>query len=260
MRFAALILALTLSACQKPSLVCGGEPPAWVPGPDFACSKQLLGSMTCPRGQVGWGYLCTEDLCWRLYNDGPCAPAYSVPDPGMVDSGTPDSGSGVCAASGGLPPQFNPNGACTASIAGAMICPAGPSSGYGYECSDAGCWTAFADGPCSSGAPDSGTRCLGGGCDAGEEGRVQCNSGLRAVCSAGCWVDTGVCSADAGLLCGSAFGVRPSSECTPALVGSTVCPAGPSSGYGYTCTARGCWDGFLDGPCAYFDAGAGDGG
>lgn len=150
---------------------------------------------------------------------------------------------------------------CTEEYFGANVCFGGAGSGYGYECQDAGCWQFYFDGPCVS-RSDAGPGCnVADVCTAGEEGNLSCRGGLRAQCYGGCWIDTGLCQPDAGLLCGTQLGTgaTPTEQCTPALAGTRVCSAGPTAGYGYVCTNRGCWDGFLDGPCTTRDAGS-DGG
>lgn len=274
--------ALALVGCQKAGGVCGGDPHPSVPGPDFACTAQVAGSMVCPRGQIGWGYECMQSQCWRLFVDGPCAPPFVPSDAGAADAG-PDAGScsgvlactveggrqcsnaaqlecrqgcwvevGACVVDAGMlcaPSGFPvaPDLGCSASLTGANICPAGPSAGYGYQCSDAGCWQSFSDGECVE-PGDAGSSCSAARRCA-EEGAVECRSGLRSWCYGGCWVDTGACS-DAGVTCGFRGPQVPTERCTAARLDTAVCPAGPGSGYGYTCTALGCWSGFLDGPCS----------
>jgi hypothetical protein len=90
--------------------------------------------------------------------------------------------------SGGL---VEPSEACTPNLVGAMICPGGPGSGYGFTCTQNACWQFFYDGPC---AVFPGGSCFGASCSAAEEGQIECRSGLRSRCASGCWTDTGVCS------------------------------------------------------------------
>ncbi|MDP1825464.1 MAG: hypothetical protein Q8L48_19555 [Archangium sp.] len=292
MRLTAILIVVALSGCQKPGSVCGGEPPSYVPGPDFACTPQLIGSMVCPRGQVGWGYQCTDAMCWQLFMDGPCAPPFVTADAGPPDAGLPDASTcaaaDLCASEGSqqcrnttqlecrqgcwspigtcgfdasvfcqpsfLPAQFDPNGSCTEPIFGASICPLGPGSGYGFHCTDGGCWEAFADGPCVS-AGDAGRFCpVTERCS--DEGRLECRGGLRSWCTSGCWLDVGLCGVDAGLVCGPSAADEPTAPCLPGLVGTSVCLTGNTAGSSYTCTGQLCWS--FNGVCSA-DAGA-DGG
>ncbi len=236
MRVQLAVLLMLVAGCQRSSDVCPGSDPGVGPVPDFVCTQQLVGSMVCPGGQIGYGYQCTDDACWRLFADGPCTPAFSA-DAGGVDAGT-DAGVcpgsactqqgdlqcdgsnrlqqcqqgcfvqiGTCGIDGGADGGLlcgaplggtRPRGACTAERAGATICPGGPGSGTGFDCSDAGCWNPFLDGPCSapydSGVPPCGLarRCPG------EEGRITCRGDFRSVCSSGCWLDLDVCTPDGG--------------------------------------------------------------
>lgn len=259
MRIIVLAAMGFFASCQKPeAAVCGRSPSPGVPTPDFACTSQLAGSMICPGGQVGWGYECTDDQCWALFLDGPCASPFSVMDAGSsADAGL------LCSA-----PIFStqPDGPCTAGLVGAEICPAGPGSGFGYRCAAAECWLTFADGPCGGGPSCSGTPR-----DCGAEGQVACRAGLRAICSSGCWVDTGLCSADGGLpdagidggpdggfFCrGNPAPTGPNAACTASILGASICPAGPGSGFGFQCEDAGCWQFFFDGPCTPREADAG---
>ncbi len=127
----------------------------------------------------------------------------------------------LCAGSGSE--SDAPDLACTAQWQGAEICTA-PGRGFGYRCLPEGCWARFGDGPCGAAPGDAGM------------------------------------APDAGsFFCGgqSGFPVAPSEPCTAALFGTTVCPGGPTAGYGYSCSSQGCWNAFFDGPCApQPDAGA----
>ena len=167
---------------------------------------------------------------------------------------------GLCADSVLGPPL--PGFDCTAALEGAVVC----SSDSGYGCTRERCWSLFRDGCMAplletdagrdAGADDDAGTDAGacGGaptCTATEEGTARCVASRRELCEAGCWRSRGACL-DAGVdLCsGSGAPRAPVDPCTSDVEGVMICPAGPSSGYGYACTATGCWSIFFDGPCA----------
>lgn len=103
MRVQLAVLLMLVAGCQRSNDVCPGSDPGVGPVPDFACTPQLVGSMVCPGGQIGHGYQCADEGCWRLFADGPCTPPFSV-DAGGVDAG-PDGGvcpGAVCTQQGDL--------------------------------------------------------------------------------------------------------------------------------------------------------------
>jgi hypothetical protein len=110
-----------------------------------------------------------------------------------------DGGVNVCNP-GGAP--LLPVDACESDVDGVMICPAGTSSGYGYQCTPTGCWTFFFDGPCSAPlASDAGTNCpfAGQTCSTAELGQERCENRVRQRCGGpGCWTNVGLCPRDGG--------------------------------------------------------------
>lgn len=65
------------------------------------------------------------------------------------------SSSGLCHPPSGYTPE--PDHACTSQNVGEQVCPGGPGSGSGYECTPQLCWSEFADGPCAGAwHPDGG--------------------------------------------------------------------------------------------------------
>ena len=200
MRLRLVLFLMAAMGCQRAGGVCEGGSPGVGAVPETACTREAVGEMVCPSGQIGYGYRCTEAECWRVFADGPCAYPFIPDDAGMMDAGAGDAGTDagseavvLCASS---PSPARPSGACTASRLGAFICPAGAGNGSGYECTAAGCWQPFFDGPCSA-RVDGGMACGPERACPAEEGQVTCRGELRSKCYGGCWVDLDVC-ADGG--------------------------------------------------------------
>lgn len=62
---------------------------------------------------------------------------------------------GLCRAPSGFTPE--PDHPCTSQNVGEKVCPRGPGSGSGFECTPQLCWSEFFDGPCAGAwHPDGG--------------------------------------------------------------------------------------------------------
>lgn len=104
---------------------------------------------------------------------------------------------GLCS---GSPAPVSPAQPCTAPAEGVIVCPEGPTSGYGYQCSG-GCWRFLFDGPCASGSvmEDGGYLCQGIPCAVSERGQRRCNGLADEICgNEGCWVPVALCTPDGG--------------------------------------------------------------
>lgn len=120
-----LVAVVVVTSCAQPDGRCasavGGNKP--VPPPAFDCTADLKGSFVCPRGQVGWGYMCTGQ-CWSFMYDGPCV-ALPLQEDGGSQATPPCADGGV------------PSLSCPGQIEeGSVIC----NSEGDFQCVG-GCWT-----------------------------------------------------------------------------------------------------------------------
>lgn len=155
MRWSILAVLFVGVACEKPGGICaGGSPfPDGGPPPEALCTPELIGTTVCPAGKSGWGYSCTDRLCWSFFLDGPCSSPFGCQTP------------------------------CLASEEGVSECRGDQARGC-----VGGCWGSTASIKCDA-SPDGG-QCqtkAATACTAIREGEVACEADAGLRCLSDCW-------------------------------------------------------------------------